>query len=533
MKSLATRVPAATILLFILGLGCLLPGCNGDTGTSPGNTDDPPTVVFVSPTADQELSGAVELEATATRADRVRFFVDNAELGEDTTAPYSFTWNSGLVANGVHTLMVRAEGPGGTAQDEVAVLINNTAGTVTITVTPGQVSLDPGLTQQFTAQVAGLPSDEVVWSVDGGPAHGTISATGLYTAPNIVPNPASATVRATSATASQHSGTAQVTLTGGGGGGGNETEAFLCSLAFGGAQDFVDMGENALEYMVQAVWEASVQNGGAWTFVGTLTQTAPGSDQFTYSPTPNDRLVLQLSGSAAIEFTINAIDGYVDGGWSDFLHSHEVDFGVRITDAVDLAVFSRTLPQKDGAWNWNRTYSGTITGNGDTVQLNLTDTGNESYETGYSFANGTVNQETTGSLTATGISVTVNQAFSSSLIHNSNAATEVRNFLLTTRNSATLDGHTYTYTGAEAGSPAGVRWETFTQFVNGQPDDNAYNVVHEPEYWAREGGLLRDGEVFGLLEFTGPVINGTWGPDLVLRTQDSGDLFLHTLISEP
>lgn len=73
---------------------------------------------------------------------------------------------------------------------------------VAITLTPTSVSTAVGSTQQFTASVTGTTNTAVNWSVSGsgcsGSACGTISASGLYTAPSTVPSPASVTVTATS-----------------------------------------------------------------------------------------------------------------------------------------------------------------------------------------------------------------------------------------------------------------------------------------------------------------------------------------------
>lgn len=68
----------------------------------------------------------------------------------------------------------------------------------TITVTPNNESVVVSGTKQFTATVSGLSSSSVTWSVSGGPAYGSISASGLYTAPPTVPSPSKFTVTATS-----------------------------------------------------------------------------------------------------------------------------------------------------------------------------------------------------------------------------------------------------------------------------------------------------------------------------------------------
>jgi hypothetical protein len=57
--------------------------------------------------------------------------------------------------------------------------------TSTVSVSPIQASMTPGRTQQFIAYISGVQSNLVNWSVTGVTgATGTISATGLYTAPN-------------------------------------------------------------------------------------------------------------------------------------------------------------------------------------------------------------------------------------------------------------------------------------------------------------------------------------------------------------
>jgi hypothetical protein len=92
---------------------------------------------------------------------------------------------------------------------------------VTVTVSPATASLfanEAGNTwpvsatqQQFSATVNNGSSQTVTWAVTGGSANGIVDATGLYTAPANVPNPAAVTVTATSAQATSP-GTATVTI---------------------------------------------------------------------------------------------------------------------------------------------------------------------------------------------------------------------------------------------------------------------------------------------------------------------------------
>jgi hypothetical protein len=92
---------------------------------------------------------------------------------------------------------------------------------VTVTVSPASATLfadesgnswPAGATQkQFAATVSNSTDQSVTWAVTGGSANGAVDATGLYTAPALVPNPATVTVTAASAAATSP-GSAAVTV---------------------------------------------------------------------------------------------------------------------------------------------------------------------------------------------------------------------------------------------------------------------------------------------------------------------------------
>jgi hypothetical protein len=69
-----------------------------------------------------------------------------------------------------------------------------------VTVSPATANVLEGSTQQFTATVSNSSNTTVTWQVNGvaggNSSVGTIDSTGLYTAPAIVPNPASVTISA-------------------------------------------------------------------------------------------------------------------------------------------------------------------------------------------------------------------------------------------------------------------------------------------------------------------------------------------------
>jgi glucose/arabinose dehydrogenase/PKD repeat protein len=109
---------------------------NATTPSAPADTT-PPTVAVTAPATGATVSGAVTVGATATDdvgVVGVQFLLDGVNLGaEDTTSPYSASWDTTSAANGAHTLSARARDAAGNV---------GTAATVAVTVNNGAV---PGL----------------------------------------------------------------------------------------------------------------------------------------------------------------------------------------------------------------------------------------------------------------------------------------------------------------------------------------------------------------------------------------------------
>ena len=88
---------------------------------------------------------------------------------------------------------------------------------VSVTISPTSATVTAGGTQQFTATVQNASNTAVTWQVNGvtggSATMGTISSSGLYTAPATVPSPAAVTVKAVSQADPTKSASAQVTIT--------------------------------------------------------------------------------------------------------------------------------------------------------------------------------------------------------------------------------------------------------------------------------------------------------------------------------
>jgi len=87
---------------------------------------------------------------------------------------------------------------------------------VAVRVAPATMQVVSGGHQQFTATVTGSQNTGVTWSLSGsgcsGSSCGSITSTGLYSAPGTIPNPAQVKVTATSDANSTKSGSAAVTV---------------------------------------------------------------------------------------------------------------------------------------------------------------------------------------------------------------------------------------------------------------------------------------------------------------------------------
>ncbi len=142
------------------------------TYTVTSSTDTvPPTVVLTAPANGATVSGTVAMSATATDnviVDIVYFFIDDAYAGADTTAPYTFSWNSTLAANGTHKVVAYGWDKSGNRGDSAF---------ATITVSNGGTSLKSHLSLSSTSVSFGP-----VVSGDPAPAAKTVNLANTGTA---------------------------------------------------------------------------------------------------------------------------------------------------------------------------------------------------------------------------------------------------------------------------------------------------------------------------------------------------------------
>lgn len=164
----------------------------------------------ISPTTATLVTGATQqFQATVngTPITGLTWAVDGVNSGNSTVGMIS---SSGLYTApsqpGNHTISATGSGSGNSATAPVIVF--------SFSISPTTATVAEGGTQQFTASIQGISNTSVTWSVDnvvgGNATAGTISATGLYTAPA---QAGAHTIGATSVADTAASVTASVTVT--------------------------------------------------------------------------------------------------------------------------------------------------------------------------------------------------------------------------------------------------------------------------------------------------------------------------------
>ena len=107
----------------------------------------------------------------------------------------------------LYTFSIWVRGCGGRISTQSFTITIAQAGNISVSLTPTSVTLNPGQTKQFTGTVAGTTNQSLTWST----TLGTISSSGLYTAPS-VSSTSTATVKATSVANTTKSASATVTI---------------------------------------------------------------------------------------------------------------------------------------------------------------------------------------------------------------------------------------------------------------------------------------------------------------------------------
>lgn len=252
------RLRSWSVLLAALAASALLAACGGGGGASNNPPPPPPVRVAVTP-ATASVNAGLTAQFTATVANTSNTAVTWAVTGGAA--------NGTITASGLYT--APATPPSGTVTITATSQMDSSASgsatvtvtpAITVTVTPAKASVNAGLTQQFAAAVGNTSNTAVTWAVTGGAANGTITASGLYTAP-ATPPAGAVTVTATSAADAAAIGSAQVTV----------TPAITVTVTPATASVNVGMSQQ-----LTAVVNGTSNQNVTWTVVGGGTVSASG-----------------------------------------------------------------------------------------------------------------------------------------------------------------------------------------------------------------------------------------------------------------
>ena len=174
-------------------------------------------------------------------------------------------------------------------------------GTVVVTIQPTSASVLLGDMQPFTSNVTGVANTSVTWSVNGviggNPTIGTISASGVYAAPGVLPSSSTVTITAVSQANTEASASATVSLH-------DDIVVTLsppaASLPTNGGQVFTATIAATGNPAPGVTWSVNGIAGGN-SSVGTVAANAPLSALYTAPPTPPSPATVTVTATSVAD----------------------------------------------------------------------------------------------------------------------------------------------------------------------------------------------------------------------------------------
>jgi hypothetical protein len=199
-----TRFVRSSLLVASIAALLVTTGCGSSSSSASLHNPPPSTTVAVTPAA-----------ATVYRGEKQQFMAQ-VSGPSDKTVTWSVDARFGNIdSTGLYTaptdidggdIFVTATSNAATGESATATV---TLPRVTFSIAPNAIAVVPGASQMFSSTVVGLANSQVSWTVRG-TGGGTISSTGLYTAPSTT---GVHSVVATASVNSNYSATAAVVVT--------------------------------------------------------------------------------------------------------------------------------------------------------------------------------------------------------------------------------------------------------------------------------------------------------------------------------
>lgn len=261
----------------------------------------------------------------------------------------------GITADGLYTapavppspptVQITATSLANPASTGTATVTIGSPSNVSVAITPTEAQIPVGGKQQFNATVTGSSNQAVTWTISGvgctGNSCGTISTSGLYTAPATVPNPSTATVTATSVADTSKSASATVIIVSAGSVSVSVTPSSAAVTA-GGHQQFTAKVTGTTNSAV--TWSLS-GSGCSGSSCGTITTgglyTAPTTVPTPPTVTVKATSVAAPAQSAAATVTIGASSGVtVTPSTATVKPSGQVPFSATVSSGSSVVIWS-------------------------------------------------------------------------------------------------------------------------------------------------------------------------------------------------
>ncbi len=305
-----------------------------------------------------------------------------------------------------------------------------------------------------------------------------------------------------------------------------QSEGEILYTLFHSSWDITSIATDAINTAAEAVWGASELNGGNATFTGTLTQSAANLDDWTYSNSPADKLIVKYYGGPTLEFTFTAFDGYTDGNWEDFVDRHSaLQFNAKMNDDVNLNIQSQSAYSGYDIL-FQRKISGSINYNHLPMTVNMDHSGKKNYEVNSSYSFYNYKEECRGESSINSNKININESYVVYLGGGSSASqfTYVTTKYIACNSSIQVGTTSYKFNNAS------VTWHAGTNYADSLRA-GIYNSVIDSHQWNAQGEVIKNGQYFGTLQFSNEVVNYTHGPLLVLNTVDGNQYLIHSLLN--
>ena len=179
------------LCIIVLPLAALLAGCGGGGGGT--NGDNPGDIPGVTVTISPQVAGVPAEEtqqftATVTGTSNIAVTWSVVEETDGGIVTQDGLYAAPMTPGTCHVRATSQADPTKSAVATVHVGESNgdePGDGVTVTIIPEVEVLTFGGALQFAATVTGTPNTAVTWSVVEGPSGGTVTQTGLYTAPGV------------------------------------------------------------------------------------------------------------------------------------------------------------------------------------------------------------------------------------------------------------------------------------------------------------------------------------------------------------